>query len=86
MSFSKVYEFGRPDGLLKTVIIKEQNVGTTYETIEFTIKNKLTDENGKTIIDSGHTSFFTHREFKDFFEPIINDMKVRFDNDSNQAK
>lgn len=86
MSFNKVYEFGRPDGLLKTVIIKEQNVGTSYETIEFTIKNKLTDENGKTIIDSGHTSFFTQREFKDFFEPIINDMKVRFDNDSNQAK
>lgn len=86
MSFNKVYEFGRPDGLLKTVVIKEQNVGTSYETIEFTIKNKLTDTDGKVIIDSGHTSFFTKREFRDFFEPIINDMKVRFDNDSNQAK
>jgi hypothetical protein len=78
---NKVYEFGRSDGLLKTVIIKEHNKGTSYETIEFTIKNKLTDDKGKTIIDSGHTSFFDPREFKDFFEPIINDLKVRFDND-----
>jgi hypothetical protein len=78
---NKVYEFGRSDGLLKTVIIKEHNKGTSYETIEFTIKNKLTDEHGKTIIDNGHTSFFEPREFKDFFEPIINDMRVRFEND-----
>jgi len=77
---NKVYEFGRSDGLLKTVIIKEHNKGTSYETIEFTIKNKLTDNNGKTIIDSGHTSFFEPREFKEFFGPIIHDMKERFDN------
>ena len=80
MSLNKVYEFGRSDGLLKTVIVKEHNKGTSYETIEFTIKNKLTDQNGKVIIDSGHTSFFEPREFRDFFEPIINDLKVRFDN------
>ena len=79
MSLNKVYEFGRSDGLLKTIIIKEHNVGTSYVTIEFTIKNKLTNENGKVVIDSGHTSFFEPREFKDFFEPIINDLKVRFE-------
>lgn len=82
---NKVYEFGRSDGLLKTVIIKEQNKGTSYETIEFTIKNKLTDETGKVIIDSGHTSFFEPREFKDFFGPIINDLKARFD-DANSIQ
>ena len=80
MSLNKVYEFGRSDGLLKTVIVKEHNKGTSYETIEFTIKNKLTDQNGKVIIDNGHTSFFEPREFRDFFEPIINDLKARFDN------
>lgn len=80
MSLNKVYEFGRSDGLLKTIIIKEHNVGTSYVTVEFTIKNKLTNENGKVIIDNGHTSFFEPREFKDFFEPIINDLKVRFEN------
>ena len=76
---NKVYEFYKA-GMLKTITIKEQNKGTSYETIEFTIKNKLTDEHGKVIIDSGHTSFFDPREFKDFFEPIINDLKVRFEN------
>ena len=76
---NKVYEFYKA-GMLKTITIKEQNKGTSYETIEFTIKNKLTDEHGKVIIDSGHTSFFDPRVFKDFFEPIINDQKVRFDN------
>lgn len=85
MSLNKVYEFGRSDGLLKTVVIKEHNLNTSYATIEFTIKNKLTDENGKTIIDSGHTSFFEPREFRDFFEPIINDLKVRFD-DANSIQ
>jgi len=85
MSLNKVYEFGRSDGLLKTVVIKEHNLNTSYATIEFTIKNKLTDEYGKVIIDSGHTSFFDPREFKDFFEPIINDLKVRFD-DANSIQ
>jgi hypothetical protein len=85
MSLNKVYEFGRSDGLLKTVVIKEHNLNTSYATIEFTIKNKLTDENGKVIIDSGHTSFFEPREFRDFFEPIINDLKVRFD-DANSIQ
>jgi len=85
MSLNKIYEFGRSDGLLKTIIIKEHNLNTSYATIEFTIKNKLTDENGKVIIDSGHTSFFDPREFKDFFEPIINDLKVRFE-DANSIQ
>ena len=85
MSLNRVYEFGRSDGLLKTVIIKEHNVGTSYATIEFTIKNKLTNENGKIIIDNGHTSFFEPREFKDFFGPIINDLKARFD-DANSIQ
>ena len=82
---NKVYEFYKA-GMLKTITIKEQNKGTSYETIEFTIKNKLTDEHGKVIIDSGHTSFFDPREFKDFFEPIINDLKVRFDNANSIQK
>ena len=80
MSFNKEYEFGRSDGLLKTVIIKEHNMNTSYATIEFTIKNKLTDEHGKTIIDSGHTSFFDPREFAEFFGPIVNDLKASIEN------
>jgi poly-beta-hydroxyalkanoate depolymerase len=82
---NKEYEFYKA-GMLKTITIKENNVGKSYETIEFTIKNKLTDEHGHLVIDSGHTSFFEPREFKDFFEPIINDLKVRFDNANSIQK
>ena len=80
MSLNYEAEFYR-DGLLKTVVIKEQNKGTSYATIEFTIKNKLTDVDGKVIIDNGHTSFFSPKEFREFFGPIFNDMKERLDND-----
>jgi endonuclease IV len=80
MSLNYEAEFYR-DGLLKTVSIKEQNKGASYETIEFTIKNKLTDDNGKVIIDTGHTSFFSPKEFREFFGPIFKHMKERLDND-----
>jgi hypothetical protein len=80
MSLNYEAEFYR-EGLLKTVIIKERNTGTSYATIEFTIKNKLTDVDGKVIIDTGHTSFFSPKEFREFFGPIFNDMKERLDND-----
>jgi hypothetical protein len=80
MSLNYEAEFFR-EGLLKTVIIKERNTGTSYATIEFTIKNKLTDVDGKVIIDTGHTSFFSPKEFREFFGPIFNDMKERLDND-----
>jgi hypothetical protein len=80
MSLNYEAEFYR-DGLLKTVVIKEQNKGTSYATIEFTIKNKLTDVDGKIIIDNGHTSFFSPKEFREFFGPIFKDMKERLDND-----
>ena len=76
MSLNYEAEFYRA-GLLKTIKVKEHK----YDLVEFTITSKLTDEEtGKVIIDSGHTSFFSHREFRDFFGPIFNDMKVRLDN------
>ena len=69
-------EFFR-NGLLKTVKVKEHK----YDLVEFTITSKLTDEeSGKVIVDTGHTSFFSHQEFKEFFGQIFNDMKVRLDN------
>ena len=68
-------------GIVLAVVIKERNMGTSYATIEFTIKNKLTDVDGKVIIDNGHTSFFSPKEFREFFGPIFKDMKERLDND-----
>ena len=73
------YEIHR-EGLTRTIKIKEHNVGTSYVTVEFTVKNKLVDENGKVIIDGGHTCFFDPKEFTEFFTPFINEMKVRLDN------
>jgi len=76
MSLNYEAEFYRA-GLLKTVKIKEHK----YDLVEFTITSKLTDEEtGKVILDSGHTSFFSNKEFKEFFGPIFNEMKVRLEN------
>jgi hypothetical protein len=69
-------------GLLRTIKVKEQ----MYDLIELTITTKLTDETtGNVITDSGHTWFFEAKEFKEFFTPVINDLKVRLENatDSN---
>lgn len=79
MSLNYEAEFYR-NGLLKTITIKEHNMGTSYETIEFTIRSKLTEDTGKVIVDGGHTSFFSPKEFKEFFGPIFNHMKERIDN------
>ena len=73
------YEIHRV-GLTRTIKIKEHNVGTSYVTVEFTVKNKLVDQNGKVIIDGGHTCFFDPKEFTEFFTPIINELKARLDN------
>ena len=76
MSLNYEAEFGR-GGLLKTVKVKEHK----YDLVEFTVTTKLTDEDtGKVITDTGHTSFFSTKEFKEFFGPIVNDLKVRIEN------
>jgi hypothetical protein len=82
---NKTYEIYR-DGLMRTIKIKRHNQHTSYETIEFTVHQTLTDENGKTVIDNGYTYFFEPREFKDFFQPIINDLKVKFDNEDSSTQ
>lgn len=69
------YELHR-EGLTRTIKIKTHS----YDLIEFTIKQKLIDDKGKEIINTGHTSFFQTKEFIEFFGPIIDEMKVRLDN------
>jgi hypothetical protein len=76
MSLNYESEFYR-GGLLKTIKVKQM----PYDLVEFTVTTKLTDEaTGKTITDSGHTWFFDTREFKEFFTPIIDELKVKLDN------
>lgn len=68
------------DGLHKTILVKE----LPYDIIEFTITQKLTDtQTGKVITDTGYTTFYSSKEFKDFLEPLLNELKERFANDQN---
>lgn len=72
-------EFSRADGLYKSIVVKEHK----YDLVEFTVTQKLTDPNtSKVISDTGYKTFYTNKEFKDFFEPLINELKVKFNNDN----
>lgn len=72
----KSYEIGRGGGVT-TVRIKDHS----YDVVEFTIKKYLEDEKGRTIVDSGYTTFFSTKEFAEFFGMITNDLRERFDNE-----
>jgi len=74
------YELGR-DGGLTTVKIKDH----AYDVVEFTITKYLADDKGREIVNSGYTTFFSNKEFLDFFSPMVNDLKVRFDNANNAS-
>jgi hypothetical protein len=74
------YEIGRGGGLT-TVKIKDH----PYDVVEFTITKYLADERGTEIINSGYTTFFSNKEFIEFFTPIVNDLKVRIDNADNAS-
>jgi len=71
-------ELHRSSGLSTVLKVKEHN----YDSIEFTISKKMVDENGKIILDSHYQSFFSAREMKDFLQPLVNELKERF-NESN---
>lgn len=71
------YEIFR-GGTLTSVQIKDLEVG---EHVMVKIHRHLVDEKtGKEVINTTMDMFFTPRELKDFFEPIVNDLKVRFEN------
>lgn len=71
----KTYEIFR-HGMMTSVKIKDH----AYDNVEFTVSKRITDDNGKEIVNSGYTMFFSSREFKEFFAPIVNDIKERIDN------
>jgi hypothetical protein len=78
---ASTYEFGH-DGGLTAFKIKDH----CYDVVEFTIIKYLDDKRGKRNINSRCTTFFTKQEFKQFFTPLINDLKVRFDNEDNTSE
>ena len=78
------YEIFR-GGTLTSVQIKDLEVG---DCVMFKLHRRLVDEkSGKDIINSTIDMFFTPRELKDFFAPIVNDLKERIENaDSIQER
>jgi hypothetical protein len=74
------YEIGRGGGLT-TIKIKDH----PYDVVEFTITKYLKDERGTEIVNSGYTTFFSNKEFNEFFTPIVNDLKARLDNADNAS-
>lgn len=73
-----IYELSK-HGLTTTLTVKDHD----YDVVEFTLEKNLVDERGKVIVDSRYKMFFSNREFIEFFQPIINDLKVRFENVDN---
>jgi len=62
-------------GLSTTLKVKSHD----YDVVELSISKYLIDENGKELVNSSYTNYFTHEEFKNFLQPLVNDLKVRFD-------
>jgi hypothetical protein len=72
---NSTYEFNHESGLT-AFKIKDHHYGI----VEFTIVKHLDHKGGKKNVSSSCTTFFTKKEFKEFFTPLINDLKVRFEN------
>ena len=70
------------NGLRTTIKVKSQS----YDVVEFTLKKHLIDEQGRELVNNEYTSFYTHREFKDFLQPLVNQLKVRFDHEDSIKK
>lgn len=53
--------------------------------VELKMKQYLIGPTGNALVDSEHKHYFTVKEFQDFFQPFVNDLKVRFDNEPRQS-
>lgn len=73
-SYDSEFELFR-NGLSTKLTLKSHD----YDVVELTIKKHLIDEQGRELVNSSYTNFFTHEEFKNFLQPLVNDLKVRFD-------
>ena len=69
---SEIYK----SGLLTTIEVHD----CEYDLVEFVIKRNMLAEDGKTLVDTKSSMYFTNREFKDFFSQFTNAMQERFNN------
>jgi hypothetical protein len=75
------YEIFR-GGLMTTIKIKDYK----YNIVEFTITQYMQDEHGKDIVNSKHTTFYTPKQLEEFFTPILNDLKARFNHENHSSE
>ena len=75
------YELVR-EGLTRKIIVKSR----PYDLVEFTIKQTSFKEDGGTLTDNGHTTFYDTKEFISFFGPMIEDLKKEIDNANSIQK
>lgn len=52
--------------------------------VELKMKQYLISPTGTVLVDSEHKHYFTVKEFELFFQPFVNDLKVRFENEPRQ--
>jgi hypothetical protein len=65
-------------GLMTNVEVLEHE----YDVIEVTFRKNLKTADGtKDILNSKYQMFFTHREFEEFFNPFIMNVKEKIEND-----
>lgn len=76
----KKYELYR-NGVLVEFSFVDLDVG---DTVQMKIHRELKNDKGEFIVNSTHEHYFTQRQFREFFTPIVNDLKERFDNESNK--
>ena len=48
--------------------------------VELKFKQYSISPNGTVLVDTEHKHYFTVKEFELFFQPFVNDLKVRFEN------
>lgn len=76
------YELVRGD-CIRSITIKSHD----YDVVEFTVKQMSWSKDGKRDTDHGHTTFYSKREFKEFFLPLAEDlMKELKDDISNSVQ
>lgn len=75
------YELVR-EGLTRKIIVKSR----PYDLVEFSIKQTSFKEDGTTLTDNGHTTFYNTKEFISFFGPMVEDLKKEIDNANSIQK
>jgi hypothetical protein len=70
-------ELSRPD-LYRKIKVKSHD----YDLVELTIRQQSYADTGKELTSSYMTTFYSQREFKEFMQPLVNQLKKEFDNDT----